>query len=97
MIMTFASAAATLVFALAAGSAAAAEETQVPPPPAGTLTQADIQADLRAWRESGMAELSRTQDTPDLNDAEYLRRHAEYLRLRGGAAQSAAPATPQRG
>lgn len=97
MTIKFASAAATLALALAAGTAAAAEETYVPPPKPSTLTRTDVQADLRAWRESGMAELSRTQDTPDINNAEYLRRQAEYLRLRGGAPQASTPAAPSRG
>lgn len=89
--------AAMFALVLGSGRAFAAEETDVPPPKPSTMTQADVRDDLRAWRESGLADLSRTQDTLDTYSPEYRQRYAEYLRLLGGAPQGSSPSTEQRG
>ncbi|CAB3638364.1 DUF4148 domain-containing protein [Achromobacter pestifer] len=97
MTIKFATVAAMLALVLGTGNAFAAEETDVPPPKPSTMTQADVKADLRAWRESGLADLSRTQDTLDTNSTEYRQRYAEYLRLLGRAPQGSVPTAEQRG
>lgn len=86
------SAAAAIAIAFAWGSAVAAEETYVPPPKPSSLTRADVERDLKAWRDSGLAELSRLEETPDIYGSEYRQRRAVYLNLIGQSAER--PATP---
>lgn len=86
------SAAAAIAITLAWGNAAAAEETYVPPPKPSSLTRADVERDLKAWHDSGLAELSRLEETPDIYSSEYRQRKAVYLNLIGQGAERPATA-----
>jgi hypothetical protein len=64
--------------ALCAGTAVqAAEETYVPPS-YSTLTRAQVQADLAAWRAAGLADESRGEQTPDVYSTKYRSAIAGY-------------------
>ncbi|CAB3821532.1 hypothetical protein [Achromobacter deleyi] len=74
---------AALALSVLGSNAYALEETQVPPPKPSSLTRADIAADQDAWRKSGLAELWRQEQTPDIHSSEYRQRYAMYLSLIG--------------
>jgi hypothetical protein len=56
-----------------------------PPPAAGSKTRAQVRADLALWKRSGMADLYRGSQKPDIFSLKYRQRHAEYVRMRTGA------------
>ena len=70
--------------ALLIAHAATAQTAPTPaqPSPNAPLTREAVQQDLDAWVKSGMAELTRREETPDTNSAEYQRRLARYHELR---------------
>ena len=54
------------------------------------LTRAQVLADLAVWKKSGMSDLYRGNQEPDVYSAKYRKRYAEYLRLRNGPEYQAA-------
>ena len=48
------------------------------------LTRAQVLADLAVWKKSGMSDLYRGNQEPDVYSAKYRKRYAEYLRLSNG-------------
>ncbi|WLW63550.1 DUF4148 domain-containing protein [Achromobacter aegrifaciens] len=55
------------------------------PPAAASKTRAQVRADLALWKRSGMADLYRGSQKPDVFSLKYRQRHAEYVRMRTGA------------
>ena len=80
---------ATLALAVvsAATTAVAVEATQIVPP-VGTLTRAEVIADLEVWRASGLAAIE-SQEEVDRNSAAYQAARARYLALRASPAFAA--------
>ena len=56
----------------------------------GALTRAQVLADLAVWKKSGMSDLYRGNQEPDVYSAKYRKRYAEYLRLSNGPEYQAA-------
>ena len=54
------------------------------------LTRAQVLADLAVWKKSGMSDLYRGNQEPDVYSAKYRKRYAEYLRLSNGPEYQAA-------
>ncbi len=54
------------------------EETQFLPVEPSTLTRAEVSTDLAAWRNAGLTEVSRGENTPDIYSTEYRRQEATY-------------------
>ncbi|ADP19393.1 hypothetical protein AXYL_06100 [Achromobacter xylosoxidans A8] len=63
----------------------ATEETEFPPYAPGTVTSAEIAADLQAWSSAALPEVTRQEETPEVFGADYRERYANYLRLQEGA------------
>ena len=59
-------------------SAHANEETQVPPAQPSSTTRTEVTSDLVAWRNSGLAEVSRGENTPDIYATKYRNMYAAY-------------------
>lgn len=59
-------------------SAQANEETQVPPAQQSSTTRMEVTSDLAAWRNAGLAELSRGENTPDIYATTYRNMYAAY-------------------
>ena len=62
-------------------------ELDYPPslPAAATKTRAEVRADLKLWQRSGMEDLYRGSQEPDVFSLKYRQRYAEYVRMRTGA------------
>lgn len=88
------SASALIALSTVFGNAIAAEETQVTPPKPSSLTRAEVMADLDAWKKSGLAELWRLEETPDIYSSEYRQRYAVYLSLTGKGGERRAASGP---
>lgn len=62
-----------------AAAVSAQEETQFPQSTSiSTLTREEVRADLQAWRDAGLGELTLGEQTADTHSAEYQRRLAHY-------------------
>jgi len=76
---------AVLFASLVAGAAMAQEATEVPNSyGTGTLTRAEVKADLEVWNRSGMGQLSRGESTPKVFSQRYRQAYSEYVRMRNG-------------
>lgn len=73
-----------LIASAASMSAFAHDNTQ-------TLTRAQVQADLHAYKQSGLDALSSTEQGADTNSAEYKAALARYQQLTGKSVQAAKP------
>ena len=62
----------------------AAAMASAPGDASAPLTRAQVLADLAVWKKSGMSDLYRGNQEPDVYSAKYRKRYAEYLRLRNG-------------
>ncbi|WZB69376.1 DUF4148 domain-containing protein [Achromobacter xylosoxidans] len=68
----------------------AAAMASAPGDASAPLTRAQVLADLAVWKKSGMSDLYRGNQEPDVYSAKYRKRYAEYLRLRNGPEYQAA-------
>lgn len=68
----------------------AAAMASAPGDASAPLTRAQVLADLAVWKKSGMSDLYRGNQEPDVYSAKYRKRYAEYLRLRNGPEYDAA-------
>ncbi|MDH5857534.1 DUF4148 domain-containing protein [Lampropedia aestuarii] len=73
---------AMLLLALASASASAQSSNT-------GLSRAEVQADLLAWQQSGLAALYRQEGGPDMASPEYQQAFERYLQLRPGASYRA--------
>ena len=71
-------------------AAPAAAMASAPGDASAPLTRAQVLADLAVWKKSGMSDLYRGNQEPDVYSAKYRKRYAEYLRLRNGPEYQAA-------
>lgn len=55
-----------------------------PQPRSSSKTRAEVRADLSLWKRSGMADLYRGSQEPDVFSLKYRQRYAEYVRMRTG-------------
>ena len=69
---------AIFAIALSVGTAVQAAEQTYVPLTFSTLTRAQVQADLAAWRAAGLADEWRGDQTPDIYSTEYRRKLAAY-------------------
>ncbi|WP_447921095.1 DUF4148 domain-containing protein [Achromobacter aegrifaciens] len=68
-----------------AGLVTYGEQDYPPPQPVTTSkTRAEVRADLNLWKRSGMADLYRGAQGPDVFSLKYRQRYAEYVRMRTG-------------
>ncbi|MFD4839569.1 DUF4148 domain-containing protein [Achromobacter sp. NPDC058515] len=70
-------------FALLSGPAgaqpAASAPTTATPEPNVTLTRADVERDLAAWRESGVERQWMGEESPDINSPQYIADYRKYM------------------
>lgn len=85
--------AALMLSMLATGAAKAQKESAVPK---DSLSRAEVVRDMQAWKQSGLAEEWRTENTPDVYSPAYLEKYEAYLRMtQRPAAPSASPSQAQ--
>lgn len=95
--------AALAAFALLSGPASAQSAGTAPttamPEPNVTLTRADVERDLAAWKESGVERQWMGEDSPDINSPQYVADYRKYVEtVRPGSAppsQSTMPSGSQ--
>lgn len=77
---------AALIASLIAGSAFAQGPTETPDHwGTGTLTRAEVKADLEIWNRAGMNQFSRGEQTTEMFTPRYRQAFSEYVRMRSGA------------
>ncbi|QVQ24405.1 DUF4148 domain-containing protein [Achromobacter deleyi] len=82
--------------------AAASAPTTAAPSPNVTLTRADVERDLAAWKDSGVERQWSGDESPDINSPEYVADYRKYVStVRPGdmsqpASQSQSPSGSQR-
>jgi hypothetical protein len=65
--------------ALGLTSAVQAQESDIPQSySASTLTRAEVQANTQAWRDAGLSEEGRGEQTPNIYSPEYRQKLATY-------------------
>lgn len=74
-----------LIASLIAGTALAQGPTETPNHwGTGTLTRAEVKADLEIWNRAGMNQFSRGEQTKETFSPRYRQAFSEYVRMRNG-------------
>ena len=72
---------AALMFSMLAVGAAQAQEETVVPKGKSTLSRAEVVRDMQAWKQAGLEEEWRTENTPDVYSPAYRAKYEEYVRM----------------